>query len=335
MDRIIITGSSGFIGQHTAGFFSEKGYHVTAQYRRQDPPLSLKILESDRFCLVRTDFTNPEIIDELVSRTDGIIHIAGYPKDVGRYRQFVESNVLATTRLLDSALRHRIKIFIFISSAAVHGFRNHIGSTEEGPYYKPVSYYQSTKKAAEDYVMQNTDKGVHVSVIRPANVYGPGDTTVMYKYFDQIMNGFLPLVSKGKSLTAPVYISDLVDSIYLAYTKKASSGQIYNISSGEKTTWKEIMDIAVKRLNPSARTISAPYWLARAAAGFSTFIGKIFGLDYTSVLTRYKVDQGGRNFSFSIEKARRELGYSPKVMIDEGMNRTCDAYLASAGDKSE
>lgn len=329
MERILVTGASGFIGINTAEFLSEKGYSITAQYRRKNPPKRLSDMESDKFKLVRTDFSDQQLTDRIVSEIDGIIHIAGFPSDWGKYKKFVESNVMVSCRLFDSAIKHKIKTFVFISSIAVHGFKHHTDSTEDGPYYKLVSHYQSTKKAAEDYVMQHKDSGVNVSVIRPANVYGPGDTTMMYKYFDQIMKGFLPLISRGKSLTSPVYITDLVNSIYLAYTKKNAAGQIYNISSGEKITWKEQMDIALKKLNPSARILSSPYWLARAAAVFTTFFAKLFGINSDKILTRYKVEQGGRNFSFSIKKAQQELGYKPEIMIDKGMLNTCNAYLES------
>ncbi|MBN1647775.1 MAG: SDR family NAD(P)-dependent oxidoreductase [Spirochaetales bacterium] len=335
MKKVLITGASGFIGSHTAAAFLAQGYSVIAQYRSDNPPVRLTRLESPSCILAQCDLTDKNAAANLLAGVDSVVHLAGLAGHFGPYRHFYRANVLSTRNLADAAKATGVKTFVHISSTVVHGFRNHIDTVENGPYYPLISSYQKTKKLAEDYVIGLNSSRMKTCALRPGNVYGPDDTTMMYDYFDQIMKGFLPLVAGGKSLTCPVYVSDMADAILLALEKPVSAGQVYNITSGEKVTWKEILDYACLYLNKKPLKFSVPYWPGRCLAFLASNAARLFRINSKFVPTRYLIDQGGLNYHFSVQKAARELSYKPMVMISEGMEKTVKAYLSSKTEKSE
>lgn len=334
--KLLITGASGFIGRHAVKEFIDKGYTIVAQHRRSKLPEFLTSIKSDKLSFVQGDLTEVQIVNEMTKGVEGIIHIAGFALDWGPYKAFYKANVLATKYLLDAAVKFNMKIFTFISSAVVHGFSNLINASEkDGPYCKLISPYQKTKKDAEELVLKYSNNSLKVSIIRPTNVYGPDDYTWMYNMFDVAFKGLSGYIKGGKSLTSIVYISDLINSIILATEKNEAAGQIYNINSTEKITWKELANKITASIGIKEKQKNLPYFIAMIGAGFLTFIHTIFRVKKRPLLTRYLIHQATRNFHFSMAKAEEELGYQAKVMVDEGLKITAEAYLKLKKNKTE
>lgn len=225
MDFILVTGSSGFLGSRVAECLLERGYRLRLQYRRSSPPPRLEILKERGAELIRLDLTSPGATREAVEGVDGVVHSAALIADWGNPKLFAKINVDLPKRLAGDALKAGSRQFLFVSSISVHGFGSHLSTTEEGPYYKLVSSYQKTKLLAEKYIVGFHSRDMKTTVIRPGNIYGPGDTTTFYPIFDAMMKGIMGYTGRGDKLTCPVYIDDVAEAVIRAYEMEESGGE--------------------------------------------------------------------------------------------------------------
>jgi nucleoside-diphosphate-sugar epimerase len=133
-------------------------------------------------------------------------------------------------------------------------------------------------------------------------------------------------IKGGKKLGAFTYVENLVDGIILAGIRKEAIGQVYIITDGIKLTWRDYFDKLTLALNVPKPWISVHPGLANIFAMLSEFLYRLFRIQTRPLVTRYVVEHLRNDFHFSIEKARKELGYEPKIDIDEAIDRTAKWY---------
>jgi nucleoside-diphosphate-sugar epimerase len=323
--RILVTGASGFIGGWVARVLVERGYVVRALYRRSVLPVHLQKIKTMGAELQRRDLTRSEDIRDALRDVDAVIHCAALARDWGYEREFHLQNVEVTTVLTDEARRAGCRAFVFLSSLSVHGFGMHRGSTEEGPYYRYVSGYQRSKKAAEEVVLSRSAPGFKATVLRSGNAYGPGDTTTYYRLLAAVEKGVRGTVGGSPVLTSPVYVEDLVDAVILAMENRASAGEVFDISSGEEVTWGQMMDYCAELLGVRP-WFELPLFVVWIAAYLFNGIYRLFRIRAEPVVFPYRVAHIAWDFNFSIAKAERILGYHPKIDWRTGLSRTVEAY---------
>jgi len=323
--KILVTGASGFVGGWTARILAERGYALRAQYRRSRIPTHLEEVRRLGAELQRGDLTAPEDVRALLRDVEAVIHCAAKVTDWGSEQDFFLHNVQITKRLIEEARRAGCRVFVFLSSLSVHGFGVHRGSTEEGPFYPYHSGYQRSKKEAEQFVLSCGASGFRTTVLRSGNAYGPGDTTTFYRLLTALERGVRGTVSGGRVLTSPVYVEDLVEAVILALENEASAGQVFNITSGEEVTWREIMQRCAEFLG-ARPWFELPIALSWIAAYLFNGIYRLFRIKAAPVVSPYRIAHIAWDFNFSIEKARRVLGYRPKIDWRTGLSRTVAAY---------
>jgi nucleoside-diphosphate-sugar epimerase len=323
--RILVTGSSGFIGGWTARILVQRGYPVRAQYRRSRVPTHLEEIRLQGAELQRRDLTVADEVRQLLRGVDAVIHCAALARDWGYEREYFLHNLEVTKHLVDEARRAGCGVFVFLSSLSVQGFGGHRSSTEEGPFYPYHSGYQRSKKAAEELVLSCAAPGFRVAVLRSGNAYGPGDTTTFYRLFAAQEKGVRGTISGNRALTSPVYVEDLVEAVLLALENEASAGQVFNVTSGEEVTWGEMMQYSAELLGVRP-WFELPIALAWPAAYLFNGIYRLFRIKAEPVIFPYRVAHIARDYNFSIEKARRVLGYQPKTEWRTGLSRTVAAY---------
>jgi len=323
--RLLVTGASGFIGGWIARGLHERGYRVRALYRRERPPERLAELAAAGAELIRVDLTSEAEVRSAVSAQEAVVHAAGLVSDWGPAELFHRLNVEATERLLSEARAAGCRVFLYIGSAAVHGFGPHHRSTEQGPYYPPVSAYQASKRQAEEAVLAADGPGMRTVVLRPADVYGPGDTNIFYRMLADQEKGIRATLGGGRRLTSVVYIEDLVRVVVLALEREEAAGEVFNITSGERVSWGELMGYTSSLLGVHP-WFELPLPLAWVLAGLLTGGYRLFRIRRDPPLTLYRWAHLAYDFDFSIEKARRLLGYEPQVDWREGLRRTVAAY---------
>jgi nucleoside-diphosphate-sugar epimerase len=325
--RILVTGASGFIGGWVAQALVERGRTVRALYRRQNPPQGLLRLQERGAELVRGDLLDPETASRALVGVEAVVQAGGPSQYWGAEELFRSGIYEATLRLLEGSQRAGCRFFLYLSSLAVHGFGPHRGSTEEGPYYPLITPYQRYKQRTEQRVIAACTDEFRTLVLRPGDVYGPGDVTTFYRMFHYQRKRVKGVVGSGRHLTSLVYVEDLAEAILLALEKDWPSGTIINITGGEEVTWREVLDFSASLLGVRP-WLNLPVPVARFVV--TAILGPFFSLVPLAVgqyLTPYAIEHVVQDFHFSIDKARRLLGFEPRVSWREGIRRTVEAYL--------
>ncbi len=306
----------------------EEGQEVSGLVRKTS---DLSFLEGLKVRLFFGDLSSRDTLDNATRGVHVVYHVAGLASDWGPIELFRKINVEGTRNLLESSLRSGVKRFIFISSAAVHGFWGFRNATEDSPKMPTIFPYCITKREAEDLVNRfHIEKGLPTIIIRPGNVFGPKDRTTFAKMAQLLEKGQMVYISKGKALTCPTYIENLIDAILLAGTKKDTVGETFIITDGLDITWKEYTDKIAYKLGVRPPLFSIPYPLAYSAGAVCEAILKLFRSKKPPIITRYRIANAGKDYHFSIEKARTKLGYQPRISFDEAMTRTVKWYRTNS-----
>ena len=329
-NRVLVTGASGFIGGWIARGLAARGYAVRALYRRACPPAFLEALAAGGAEVQRRDLAWPEDLRAAVRGADTVVHAAALASDWGDPELFRRQNLEITVRLLEEARASDCRVFVFLGSISVHGFGPHVQTTEEGPYYPLLSSYQKTKKLAEEEVLARNAPGFRTTVLRPADVYGPGDTITFYRLLEAQERGIRGTLGGGLHLASVVAVEDLVQAVALALESEAGAGQAFNISGGEPATWRQIL-VHTAALLGVRPWLELPLFLARPLAALLAAVYGFFGIRRDPPLTPYRVEHVAYDYDFSIEKAQTLLGYAPAVGWREGLERTVAAYRAERG----
>ncbi|TFG83189.1 MAG: NAD-dependent epimerase/dehydratase family protein [Spirochaetales bacterium] len=329
--RILVTGASGFLGRHFCRDLLERGYRVRAVHRRADPPAELLTLADEGLELVRLDLHAPGASTVACEGIDMVLHAAALAYDWGPFDAFRKANVDLTASLLEAAERAGCADFIFMSSAAVHGFGPHEDTTEDGPFHELRYPYPITKLMAENLVRSRNRPGFRTVAVRPCNVYGPDDETSTYEMYRAILGGSFGYIGNGSSYTCPIYVDDLCEGVARVLACDGLGGEAIILTDGMKVSWKAYTEAMFAALRSRKRPLAVPVPLAFAAAGAMSLGARVLRSAKAPPLTRYRVEQVASHYHFSNEKARRVLGFEPRIFFLEGLRLTAEAYLRSRG----
>jgi len=331
--RAFITGINGFIGSSLAARLIAEGREVSGLVRKTS---DLSFLEGLKVKLFFGDLSNRAVLDKATQGIDVVYHVAGLASDWGPIELFRKVNVEGTKNLMESSLKSGVKRFVFISSATVHGFGGFRNATEDSPKTATIFPYCITKKKAEELVNRyHREKGLPTLIIRPGNVFGPRDRTTFVKMAELLEKGQMVYISGGKPLTCPTYIENLIDAVLLAENRKDTEGETFIITDGLKITWKEYLDKIAEKLEVRRPLFSIPYPIAYSAGAVCEAILKLFRSKRPPIITRYRIANAGRDYHFSIEKARTKLGYQPRISLDKAMERTVKWYKSNSRYRSK
>jgi nucleoside-diphosphate-sugar epimerase len=325
MSRVCVTGCNGFIGSHVARRFAAAGHSIAGLVRRQS---SLAFLEGVPVDLFRGDVTDAASLPPFLAGADLVVHVAGLAADWGPYAQFERVNLHGTENVARAAAAAGARRLVHISTAAVHGFAHARHMDERQPFARTIFPYCETKKAAEEWLFRTDHGSMEVTAVRPGNVFGERDHTFIEKYLDAMRAGQLAYIDRGCRWTCPVYAENLVDGIERAALEPQAAGEAFLITDGLDIDWKTFTEAFASALGITASSRSVPFRLAYAAAAAMEACWRAVGSRTPPLLTRYRIMNGGRDYHFSIEKARRVLRFTPRVPFEEAVARTVRWYLS-------
>ena len=324
MKVVLVTGVNGFIGSHVARRLLDLGCSVRGIVR---PTSDLSFIDGLDIEIFRGDVTDQASLQEPMSGVDTVVHIAGLASDWGPYKLFYAVNVMGTRNTAETASRNSVGRFVHIGTAAVHGFPGFRDLPESAPMPRTPFPYCETKKIAERWLFDFARTSeMEVTSIRPGNVFGPRDHTFIQKYLDAMTAGRAGYIDGGRHLTAPVYVENLTDAILTACTCPAVRGEAFTITDGLVITWKEFTQKLASEMGISPPQLSIPFAAAYTLGAGWELAYRLLGVSTAPLLTRYRASNGGRDYHFSIEKARRLLGYRPAVGFAEAVARTVAWY---------
>ena len=320
--KIFVTGGTGFTGGHLIQRLVEDKHEVRALARKTSNTNLLKQLGVE---IITGDITDSDLVDKAVKGADMVYHIAAMFREGGGIgeKPFYDVNVTGTKNMLEASKNANVNRFIHCSTGGVLGNIKNPPANESYPY-NPGDVYQRTKLEGEKLVQDYIAGGFPGVIVRPGPIYGPGDLRFL-KLFKLIYKGKFVMVGDGKVLYHLTYIDDLVDGFILCGKKENALGQIYIIAGEKYMTFNKMVEIIANSMEVKKPTLHFPFfWPVWDAALLCEIV--CYPLRINPPLFRRRVDIFRKNRAFDISKARNELGYEPKVSIEEGIKRTAEWY---------
>jgi nucleoside-diphosphate-sugar epimerase len=321
MEKVLITGSNGFLGSFLSENLLKKGYKVYCLIRRTSNLRWIKNLDVN---FVYGDITDKESLLKNLNGIDYVIHTTGIKRALTA-QEYFNVNQTGTLNLLDTIAvgSPNLKRFIYISSLAVCGPNPTNQQLNENCECNPLTYYGKSKLAGEIETKKFMGK-LPITILRPPTLYGPRDEDV-YLFFKTISTGINPVVYNGKNLVSLCYIDDLVEATYIAMLNEKAIGQTYFISEEKTYSWNEIGTIVSKELKTKTIKIPVPKLVIKTIGMLNENISKI--TKKPAVLNNDKVKEMLAPYWIcSSKKAKVELGWESKFPFEIGAKKTIDWY---------
>jgi len=314
---IFITGGTGFIGSHIVEELIMKGYRLRCLVRKKES--AAKIL-----CLLRNipysekyiEFVYGDITQKLTKHyfrdVTIVLHLAA-AIETGYYQNYdvlYKTNVLGTRNVVEAILAggETIENFIHFSSMAAIGIRDLDTLVTEDIECKPDTPYGKTKYESELLLRRYWEENkLPVTILRLPTVYGPREQYNFRKLVKAIKNKRFAFIGDGENLTSVLYVKNLSHEIDKFFVK--GRGEIYHLADPEPISWKKLVEYISEVLGIQPPSLHIPVSLAKVAALAFEVITKLTHIE--PPLHRGRVKTLTSNFAFSIEKAVKEIGYSP------------------------
>ena len=333
----LVTGGCGFVGAAIARALKARGDEVIVLDLVPECPV-------DGVDYRRVDITDKAAVTEACRGVDTIIHNASIVHTKQNKQDVIWAvNLGGTENMLEAARQNEVPRFIYISSGSVVYEGKDIENGDESLPYSSISQapYADSKIAAEKLALADNGKGgMATCALRPHVVFGPGDNRFMPNLLARGRKGQLSVqIGRGIWLSDYTYVSNMTDAVLLADEALAkdglnsiAAGQAYFITNGEPMPFWDFIRKVAARLGFAPIKYRAPKSLIYAIAAIKEGIDTLKGgtLNAEDGMTRFAIRYMCTHHYFSIEKARRELGYNPAVSIDEGIERTCQ-HLEAIG----
>jgi nucleoside-diphosphate-sugar epimerase len=266
------------------------------------------------------------VLDRAVGGVDLIYHLAAAQTRVGAGKAvYWRTNVEGTQHLIDAVLRHRVARLVHCSTAGVTGSATNGPMSEETPYRPdPWNLYTTTKTEGEKLVRRAiADRGLPAVIFRPPVIYGPGDRKLL-KLFRALAQRRFVMLGSGQTSYHMIYIDDLIDGILLCGTHPKAVGQAFILAGAECTTLLQVVTLVAQTLGVPPPRWHLPVGPVFAAGYLCELACRPFRIE--PPLHRRRVEFFITSRAFDISKARRLLGYDPRVDLVTGIWRTAQWY---------
>ena len=275
------------------------------------------------------ELTDPGSLARAVAGATVVVHCAAKVGDWGPVDEYRSINVRGLEHLLNAveatgSLRH----FVHVSSLGVYEGRDHHGTDESvAPSTTGMDGYTLTKVESEKLVLRHVrEKQLAATIVRPGFIYGPRDRTVLPRLLHRLKIGQVKYFGSGEQLMNNTFVGNLVDVIFNVLDKPETAGEIFNVTDGGLVSKRDFISTVATLAGYEVPRAAVPLRLARLLTDLSESIYRWLGRKEAPLLSNARFKFLGLNLDFSIEKARRELGYKPRVTFKEGMRQTIDWF---------
>jgi nucleoside-diphosphate-sugar epimerase/2-polyprenyl-3-methyl-5-hydroxy-6-metoxy-1,4-benzoquinol methylase len=324
MDKILITGGTGFIGSRLAFACAARGENVRVFAQRNTPAerQNCQQLEQHGITIVDGSVIDPGAVTRACDGVDVIYHLAAAQHEANvPDKHYYDVNVQGTRNMVEAAVQAGVRRFVHGSTIGVYGISNN-GPVRDSSPLNPDNIYGITKLEGEKVVREFFDK-LPIAIVRISETYGPGDRRLL-KLFDGIRKGRFFHIGNGRNLHHVVYIDDLLEGLRLAATEQAAVGNTFVLAGPKAVTTEEMVRCICQAANVSVPRLRVPLWPLMATA--VVMEGAMRPLGMQPPLHRRRMNFFVKSFQFSCDNARRLLGYEPSVDAEQGIRRTYEWY---------
>jgi nucleoside-diphosphate-sugar epimerase len=328
--KALVTGGGGFLGGAVVRLLRARGDEVRSFTRSNYPWLDELGVEQSL-----GDLANLEAVENAVAGCDIVHHVAAKAGVWGRRADFFDTNVTGTENVIAACRKHGVRKLVYTSTpSVVHARADVEGANESLPYPKHFeAYYPESKALAEKAVLAANGPDLATVSLRPHLIFGPGDPHLIPRVLEAARKGRLRRIGSRPIKVDVTYIDNAAESHLNAANAldvgSPCAGKAYFISNGEPVELWGFIDrvLAEAGMLPVARTISA--WKARLAGRVLEWLYWLFRLSGEPPMTRFVAIQMSTSHWYDISAARRDLGYDPKVSVDEGLKRLGESLRAT------
>jgi len=281
----------------------------------------------DRVQIVEGDLSDASSVGQFLADSEGatLFHSAGVIHPTQGTKQLFEVNTEGTRTLVDAARRSKVRRMVHVSSNSPIGTnpsKDHV--FDESSPYNPYMGYGKSKMLGEQLVRAANGDGFETVVIRPPWFYGPGQPPRQALFFTMIKDGKAPIVGPGDNRRSMAYVDNICQGLLLCERVEQARGQVYWIADRRPYPMTEIIDTIERvlerdfQVNVAHKRMRLPGF----ASGVAWLVDKMLqslGLYHQKI---HVLSEMNKTIACSIAKAERELGYDPKVDLEEGMRRS-------------
>jgi nucleoside-diphosphate-sugar epimerase len=321
--QFLVTGATGFMGPHLIKRLAADGHRCRCLVRTGS---NTKPLEALGVEWVRGDITQAGSIHGIADNTDVVLHLAtlGHMSNFAVTEDMFRAiNIEGTRNVMQEALRAKAFRVVHCSTVAAMGICPDNPATEMSRC-NPHHPYGRSKLEAERVVLELAkNQGLPAVIVRFSMVYGPGDPRDILKLARLAKKGLFPKIGRRAKLTPLIHVSDAVNGLLLA-ADKGRLGHLYLLTNPESLPFDAIRRILQKALGVTRPPLYVPEWAAIAAAACIEKSYAMFGK--TPPVSRKNIESTLADRVFSIEKARTELDFNPRIDPVAGLSETVKWY---------
>ncbi len=327
--KVLVTGAAGFLGGHLVDMLLERGDDVRAMVRPVEDATRLKSLAGVE--VVHGDLTDAQSLKSAVKDTQRVYNVAARTGPWGLEKDYNTVNVWGVADLITAAMEAGVQRIVHTSSITVYGHHLHGIVTEDHPFHAEDNPYSRTKIASEKLITEMVkERGAPVVIARPAWIYGPRDNASFGRFVSLVDSGKGFIIGSGMNVVPVVYVRDVAQGLIKAGDAGDSViGRAYTLADDRRVTQSEYLNMIADFLEVPHIARNYPYAAMFSAGRVAELLWQALGRRKSSPppVTTYGITLLGGNQEFSIDGARRELGYEPQYDYIRGLSEGVKWYL--------
>lgn len=327
--NILVTGGGGFLGQALCRGLVERGHAVTSFNRGRYPELEAIGVRQIAGDLADRDAVLAAFAGRDGASFDAIFHNAAKAGTWGSYESYHRANVVGTDNVLHACRTHGIGKLVYTSTPSVTHRATHpveAGTADSVPYGDGFkAHYASTKTVAEKAVLAANGASLATIALRPRLIWGPGDNNILPRLVQRANAGRLRIVGDGGNLVDSTYIDNAAQAHFDAFDHlapgTACAGRAYFVSNGEPRPIRDLVNSLLRAAGAPEVHKTLPFAAAYAIGVACEGLWHLLPLQGEPPMTRFLAEQLSTSHWYSMEPAKQDFGYVPKVSMAEGLER--------------
>jgi nucleoside-diphosphate-sugar epimerase len=330
--RALVTGASGLLGSHLVDLLVERGEQPRALVA---PGHSARGFAEGGVDVRSGDVRDRAALEAAMNGVDYVLHCAARTGPWGPDEEYHSTNVDGLETLVRVASAAGVRRVVHVSSITVHGNDIRGAADETAPFRAGSNPYSRSKVAGERLLQRMIADGEPVTIVRPGYIYGPRDVASFARFATMIRDDRMVVLGSGENHVPLVYVRDAAEGMLQAADPECAVGRSYLLVNDESVTQLDYLGAIAGELGVPSPTRHVPYRLAvMLGAGFEVG-ARLARREQPPPLMRYGVQVLGGENRFIIERARKELGFSPQVSLDEGVRRSVEWYRSAAAQPAQ